>query len=677
MTDKKPSTPRVAALVGPYLSGKTTLLESILVATGAVHRKGNVRDGSTVGDNAPEARARNMSTEVNIVSTEYLGDQWTFLDCPGSVELTQDALNALMIADTAIVVTEPDPAKAVALAPILKALDANNVPHMIFVNKMDHPEASVRETLEALQAISAEPLVLREIPIRDGETITGHVDLVSERAFRWKEGKPSELIQLPEAILDREHEARAGMLESLADFDDTLLEELLEDVVPSSDEVYANLTKDLHNNLIVPVFFGSAEHDNGVTRILKALRHETPEHGTNNTIADRLGAPVSGTTAQVFKTLHVGQVGKMSIVRVLGGEITDGMTLKGERVSGIYHMSGHKHDKAAKGVPGDVVALGRMDTIKTGDLLNESGKGMAELWPEAQPPLFSIAIHALDRSDEVKLSSVLTKVTEEDTALSFNHDPDTGQLLLWGQGEIHLNIAIDRLKNRFNLSVTAERPQVPYKETIAKSTSQHARHRKQSGGHGEFGDVHIDIKPLPRGSGFDFSDTITGGSVPKQYIPAVQTGIKEYLCRGPLGFPIVDIAVTLTDGQFHAVDSSEMAFKKSAQQAMREGMPNCKPVLLEPICTVSISMPNEFTSNIQRLVSGRRGHILAFDAKPGWIGWDEVKAHIPQSEMHDMIIELRSMTQGVGTFAWAFDHLQELSGKLADDVVSRHLKAAS
>ena len=677
MTDKKPSTPRVAALVGPYLSGKTTLLESILVATGAVHRKGNVRDGSTVGDNAPEARARNMSTEMNIVSTEYLGDQWTFLDCPGSVELTQDALNALMVADTAIVVAEPEPAKAVALAPILKALDANNVPHMIFVNKMDHPEASVREMLEALQAISAEPLVLREIPIRDGETITGHVDLVSERAFRWKEGKPSELIQLPEAMLDREHEARAGMLESLADFDDTLLEELLEDVVPSSDEVYANLTKDLHNNLIVPVFFGSAEHDNGVTRILKALRHETPEHGTNNTIADRLGATVTGTTAQVFKTLHVGQVGKMSIVRVLGGEITDGMTLKDERVSGIYHMSGHKHNKAAKGVPGDVVALGRMDTIKTGDLLNESGEGASELWPAAQPPLFSIAIHALDRSDEVKLSSALTKVTEEDPALSFNHDPDTSQLLLWGQGEIHLNIAVDHLKNRFNLSVNAERPQVPYKETISKSTSQHARHRKQSGGHGEFGDVHIDIKPLPRGSGFDFSDTITGGSVPKQYIPAVQTGVKEYLNRGPLGFPIVDIAVTLTDGQFHAVDSSEMAFKKAAQQAMREGMPNCKPVLLEPICTVCISMPNEFTSNIQRLVSGRRGHILAFDAKPGWMGWDEVKAHIPQSEMHDMIIELRSMTQGIGTFAWSFDHLQELSGKLADNVVSCHVKVAS
>ena len=673
MTDKTPSTPRVAALVGPYLSGKTTLLESILMATGTAHRKGNVRDGSTVGDSAPEARSRGMSTEMNIVSAEYLGEQWTFLDCPGSVELSQEALNALMIADTAIVVAEPEPDKAVTLAPILKALDSNNVPHMIFINKMDHPEASVRKTLEALQAISSEPLVLREVPIRDGETITGHVDLVSERAFNWQEGKSSELIQLPESVIDREKEARTGMLESLADFDDALLEELLEDVVPSSDEVYSNLTKDLHENLIVPVFFGSVEHDNGVIRLLKALRHETPEHAA---VAERIGATAIGPSAQVFKTMYAGQVGKLSIVRVLSGVINDGMTLNGERVSGVYHLSGHKHDKLGGGIAGDVVALGRMDSVKTGNLLSENGKGASELWPEPQTPLFSISIHAADRADEVKLSGALNKVVEEDVALSFDHDADTGQLLLWGQGEIHLNIAVDRLKNRFNLSVVAERPQVPYKETIAKSASQHARHKKQSGGHGEFGDVHIDIKPLPRGTGFDFSDTITGGAVPKQYIPAVETGVREYLSRGPLGFTIVDVAVVLTDGQFHAVDSSEMAFKKAAQQAMREGMPNCKPVLLEPICSVSISMPSEFTSNIQRLVSGRRGQILAFDAKPGWIGWDEVQAHIPQSEMHDMIIELRSMTQGVGTFAWTFDHLQELSGKLADDVVSRRQEAA-
>ena len=223
--------------------------------------------------------------------------------------------------------------------------------------------------------------------------------------------------------------------------------------------------------------------------------------------------------------------------------------------------------------------------------------------------------------------------------------------------------------------MVSQRPQVPYKETIRGSVSQHARHKKQSGGHGEFGDVHIDIKPLPRGSGFVFTDTITGGVVPKQYIPAVEAGVREYLTRGPLGFPVVDIAVTLTDGQYHTVDSSDMAFRKAAQLGMREGMPKCQPVLLEPIFNVKIAIPSEFTSRIQRLVSGRRGQILGFEAKAGWTGWDEVSVLLPQAEMHGLIIELRSATLGVGTFEWRFDHLQELSGKLADDVVANRAAA--
>ncbi len=672
MTNKAQSGPRVAAIVGPYLSGKTTFLESILASAGAIHRKGNMRDGNTVGDSLPEARARNMSTELNVVSATYLDEQWTFLDCPGSVELAQDSLYAIMVADVAVVVAEPTPDKAIGLSPILKALEDNGVPHMIFINKMDHPDTSVRKTFEALQTVSSRPLVLREVPIRDGNNISGHVDLVSERAFRWQEGKPSELIALPDDMSTSESDARAGMLESLADFDDTLLEELLEDVVPSSDEVYANLTKDLQHDLIVPVFFGSVEHDNGVTRILKALRHETAEVDAVKHRLDVNGDPVS---AQAFKVVHAGQIGKLTLARVMAGEVKDGMSLNGERISGLYHMNGQKHDKLTKAVAGDVVALGRLENVTAGDVLNEDGGGRSALWPAPLTPLFSIALHAKDRGNDVKMSSAVNKVVEEDPALSSTHDPDTGEYLLWGQGEIHLNIALDRLKNRYGLEITAERPQVPYKETIRKPASQHARHKKQSGGHGEFGDVHLDIKPLPRGTGFDFSDSITGGVVPKQYIPAVQHGVKEYLVRGPLGFPVVDVAVSLTDGQFHAVDSSEMAFKKAAQQAMREGMPNCSPVLLEPICMVTISMPNDFTSNIQRLVSGRRGTILGFEAKAAWDGWDEVQANIPQSEMHDLIIELRSMTQGVGTFEWAFDHLQELSGRQADDAVAQRAVA--
>jgi len=413
------------------------------------------------------------------------------------------------------------------------------------------------------------------------------------------------------------------------------------------------------------VFFGSAEQDAGVTRLLKALRHEAPEV---DGVIERLGLEPAGAMAQVFKTQHLEHVGKLSYVRVLSGQIKDGMTLNDNRVSGMSKTLGQKHEKVASAVTGEVVALGRMEGILTGATLTEAGNVSTD-WPKPLSPLFALNIHAEKQGDDVKLSGALAKMVEEDPSLSYGPDADTGEFLLWGQGEMHLMIAIDKLKNRFNLGLVSTRPQVPYKETIRKPISQHARHKKQSGGHGEFGDVHLDIKPLPRGSGFQFEDTITGGVVPKQYIPAVENGVKEFMVRGPLGFPVVDVAVTLTDGQYHSVDSSDMAFKKAAQQAMREGLPNCNPVLLEPIFDVTIALPNSFTSGIQRLVSGRRGQILGFDAKDGWPGWDEVKVQLPQSEMHDLIIELRSMTLGVGTFEWAFDHLQEFSGRDADKVV--------
>jgi elongation factor G len=665
MNTKAPSGPRVAALVGPYTSGKTSLLESILNLSDTILRKGTVKESNMVGDASLEAKARQMSTELNVASCQYLDETWTFLDCPGSVELGQDRLNAAMVADITIVVCEADPDKAVTVAPILKQLESENIPHMLFINKMDVSAGSVRSMLEALQEISERPLVLREIPIRDDNAISGHVDLVSERAFEWQSEAGSKLMELPDAVKDDEELARTELLESLADFDDDLLENLLEDVIPTTDEIYANLTKDLREDLIVPVFFGSAEQDSGITRLMKALRHEAPEV---ETVAERLGIEASGTIAQVFKTVHMEHVGKLSYARVLSGEVKDGMTLNGNRVSGLNQALGQKFNKVSTAKAGEIATLGRMEDVITGATLTEGGAVTVD-WPAPLTPLFALSIHAEKQGDDVKLSGALSKLAEEDPSLTYGPDPDTGEFLMWGQGEMHLHIAVDKMQNRFNLALLSERPQVPYKETIRKSVSQHARHKKQSGGHGEFGDVHLDIKPLPRGSGFHFEDTITGGVVPKQYIPAVEHGVKEFMDSGPLGFPVVDVAVTLTDGQHHNVDSSEMAFKKAAQQAMRVGLPNCNPVLLEPMFEVSITLPNSFTSGIQRLVSGRRGQILGFGAKDGWLNWDEVKVQLPQSEMHDLIIELRSMTQGVGTFAWSFDHLQEFSGRDADKVI--------
>ena len=279
---------------------------------------------------------------------------------------------------------------------------------------------------------------------------------------------------------------------------------------------------------------------------------------------------------------------------------------------------------------------------------------------------------AADRNDEVKVSGAVTKLMDEDPSLRFEHEDDTNQWLLWGQGEMHLRVAADRLKNRSGLSINVERPKVPYKEAIRKGVSQHSRYKKQTGGHGQFGDVHIDIKPLPRGSGFQFDEKVVGGAVPRQFIPAVEAGVMDFLSKGPLGFPVVDVSVTLTDGQHHAVDSSELAFKTAGRMAMSEGLPKCNPVLLEPILHVDISVPSELTARVNSVVSSRRGQILGFDTRPGWQGWDILSAQLPQSEMHDLIIEIRSLTSGVGTFTWKFDHLQELQGRLADEVVEAY-----
>ena len=667
--------PRCVALVGPYLSGKTTLLESLLFVTGAIHRKGTVKDGTTVGDASAEARERQMSVEISAASTEYLDDPWTFLDCPGSIEFSQEMRNALMAVDAAVVVCEPALDKALTLAPVLHFLDAHEIPHILFINKMDAANARVADILAAFQDVSLRPLVLRQVPIRNGDHITGYVDLVSERAYTYKPDHASEVGPIPDSVQERENEARTRMLESLADYDDTLLEKLLEDQIPPKEEIYKNLTRTFTRDKIVPVFLGAADKDHGVRRLLKTLRHEVP--GPAETVK-RLGLPKGdGTLISVFKTYHVPHMGKLSLGRVWRGEVTDGMTFDGERVSGLYRMMGQTTAKIPKAGAGDVVGLGRMEQVKTGDILAGESRDSSlasKLIPKLEP-VYCGAIAVENRSEEVKLSGALAKLIEEDPSLSVEQNAATHEYLLWGQGEMHLRIAIERLRNKYHLSAGIQRPHVPYQESIRKPVSQHGRYKRQTGGHGQFGDVHLDIKPLPRGSGFNFGDSIVGGAVPKQFIPAVETGVKDYLKRGPLGFPVVDISVTLTDGQYHSVDSSEAAFKQAARIAMTEGMGKCDPVLLEPILLVTIQIPSEFTPKAQRLISGRRGQILGFGPIEGWKNWDEVSAYMPQAEIHDLIIELRSLTLGVGTYTWKFDHLQELSGRLADQVVSERAES--
>jgi elongation factor G len=616
-----------------------------------------------------------MSVEPSVATTQFMGESWTFIDCPGSIEFAHEAYTALMAVDAAVVVCEPVTERALMLAPLFKFLDDHQIPHLVFVNKIDQATSRVREVLAALQAVSARPLVLRQVPIRENDRIAGYVDLVSERAYHYKPGHASDLIPMPKDVAEREKEARQSLLEALADFDDKLLEQLVEDTTPPKEEIYAHIARNIGRDRIVPVLIGSADRDHGVRRLLKALRHEVPEAAAT---MDRLGiAPDGEPLAQVFKTQYAAHSGKLSYVRVWRGPIADGATLSdgttSARLAGIGRPLGANTSKLAKAESGEVVSMGRLEGIPTGATISPSGTHPQELsqWPAAPTPCFALAITAEKRADEVKLSGALQRLIEEDGSLSIEHNADTNEHVLWGQGEIHLAVALERLRTQYHLIVSAKPPQVPYKETIKRGIQQHARHKRQSGGHGQFADVKVEIRPLRRGQGFTFEDKIVGGAIPRNFIPAVEDGVRDYLHRGPLGFPVVDVHVTLYDGQYHDVDSSDMAFKTAGALAMREAMPKCDPVLLEPVCKVSIAVPNEFTSKVQRLISSRRGQILGYDARANWEGWDEVSAFLPQSEMHDLIVELRSATMGVGTFEWTFDHLAELTGKLAERITVR------
>ncbi|MDP1833202.1 MAG: elongation factor G [Geothrix sp.] len=669
MSGNSQSTPRVAAIVGPYLSGKTSLMESLLFVAGALPRKGSVKEGNTVGDASLEAKARQMSVEASLAACTYQNEAWTLIDCPGSVEFSQESAHILMAADIAVVVCDPDPGRALMVAPTLKFLDDHKVPHVVFINKMEAPGSAgkLKDVLNALQLVSERPLVLLEIPIREGDQITGYVDLISEHAYKYEADKDADLMQLPESVLPEEQEARQLLLEKLADFDDHLMEELLSDMAPSLEEVTEDMAKDVRDDLLVPVFFGSADKDSGVRRLFQALCEEAPRVEAT---AARLGIPEGkDTLVQVFKTVYAQHVGKLSISRVWRGEVADGTSLAGHRVSGINKLFGAQQIKQQKATAGEVVALGRMDEVHTGAGLTPGVK--VELaWPEPLQPMLALSLHTIKTADDVKLSLALQKLCEEDASLKVEQNAETQERILWGQGEVHLKCALDRLRSRFGLDVQHHPPMVPYRETFTKAAKVHGRHKHQTGGHGQFGDVWLEIKPLARGAGFEFEEKIVGGVVPRNFFGAVEHGVVDWMKRGPLGFPVVDIHVALVDGSYHTVDSSDMAFKTAARVGMNEAAPVCHPVLLEPISEVHISVPSEFTPKAQRLVTGRRGgQVLGFDAKPGWNGWDIVSAYIPQAEMSDVVIELRSLTMGVGSFTWAFHHLQELVGRDADKVV--------
>jgi elongation factor G len=655
-------------LVGPTGVGKTSLMEALLTASGA--KAARTGGGPSVGDSSPEARARGHSVELNFASFEFLGDSYALIDCPGAADVAAEADYALPAADLAVVVAAPDAAKAILLQPTLKALEDLGVPHLIFVNRVDQSHQQWTDLIAALTQVSERPVVARQMPTLQGEQVTGYVDLALERAFEYHEGAPSTQLPSLGAAEAEEKDARFHMLEQLADFDDTLLEQLLSDETPEQALIFADLVRELNEGLITPVFFGDSVKGYGVRRLLKALRHDA---AAPSSCAERLG--VDGPGAYVIKTSYAGQAGKLAYARVFGGALNDGAELVGPdgergRAGGLFSVQGGATKKIAQARDGDVVAIAKLEHAHAGQFLSLRGEPRqvsAQIPPRA--PVYGLAIAAKARNDDVRLSTALAKLTEEDPALSVAQDPATHEMVLGGQSEAHLRLALERMKRRFQVEVAAEEPATPYQETITAPVIQHARHKKQTGGHGQFGDVTVEIRPLARGQGFQFSQKITGGVVPKQWIPAVEQGVRDALAKGPLGFPVTDLTVTLVDGGFHAVDSSEMAFRQAGRLAMHEGLARCAPTLLEPIERLSIHVPSGCTSGVTSMLAAKRGQVLGFGPREGWRGWDTIEAYLPRAERGALIGELRSLSQGLGAFEFDHDHMTEVTGRLADDIV--------
>lgn len=664
---------RAIALVGPAGAGKTSLAEAMLFVAHAIPRQGSVQAANSVGDASPEARERGSSTELNLMHFDWMGDHFSVIDVPGSPGFSADAAIALSIVDLAIVVIDPDPARAPLVEPTLRKLEAAGIPHALFVNKIDQARGSIEDLLTALAPVSAAALVARQIPIRAGERVAGFVDLALERAYHYEAGQRSQRVTLAAHLKDDKSAARFHMLEQLADHDDVLLEQLLSDEQPSLDTIFADLARETATGLIVPVLFGSASNGFGIRRLLKMVRHDTPGAAQ---AAARLG--ISGGAVQLFKISHAATVGRLALARLFGCPLADGAELVGgtgqsARAGGLFALQGATTTKIASAEPGAVVGIAKVEGVQAGEVMGIAGKatavGSAIPHPVAN---CALAIAAKDHKDEVRLSAALNRLAEEDAGLHWGQDEASRETLLHGMSDEHLAVAINRLKRRYGVAVSIRPPAIAYKETIRKPMTQRGRHKKQSGGHGQFADVVLEIRPLERGEGVLFEERITGGAVPKQWIPAVEKGVVDALAKGPLGFPVVDVAAALVDGSFHSVDSSELAFRTAARVAMSDALGAASPYLLEPVAHVTIMAPGNAASRITSAVASRRGQMLRMTPLEGWSNWDVIEVLLPEAGLLGLEAEIRSMSQGMAHYEARFDHLAEVAAKLAGAITQGH-----
>jgi elongation factor G len=658
---------RNVAFVGPHHAGKTTLIEALLLQCGAIPRRGSVADGTTTTDHEPESIDRGQSTCVSFAHATTSAIDLTIVDCPGFVEFVEEAKLALLAADAAVIVIDADPGRVRQTRALVEFLEARKMPHCFFINKLDKPGSDFRATLAELNTMFGNRIVAEHLPIGEGENFRGYIDLAERHAYVLENGAARE-IPIEAELAGPVQAARTQLLEALGDFDDHLLEELLEGIEPPLDEVRKDLRDETSRDLLVPVLVGAGLTDIGISAsaLLEVIERQFPAPE---------GDPAAPLVAQVCKTIVHAQSGKLSVVRVFAGTLNADAALVDTtreglkvRAAGLYRLQGKKQEPATSAGPGEIVAIARLEGVQTGDTLVTNGSATVLPVPEVAEPLYAVAIRPKEKLDEAKLSQMLARIIEEDPLLRLERAQFTSELQLLGLGEVHVATAMQRLARKYHLALEMHAPSVAYRETIGQAFDSHARYKHQTGGHGQFADVTLRIEPRPRGAGFSFATAIVGGVVPKQFFPAVEKGVREALNKGPIaGYPVVDLQVTLIDGTFHAVDSSEQSFKTASALAMREGLPRCAPILLEPVVHLEAIVPDESASAILSGITAKRGQVLSFEPS-GRRGFQRVVACAPQAEVGNYITELRTATQGLGTYSWHHERFDPAPPKISQQL---------
>ena len=626
---------RVFCVLGPSHAGKSTLVKAL----------GGLED---------HTRQFDVSSVVSVHSFDYMDEPWAAIDVDGGGDALAYVGPALAASDAAVLCVPPDPDAAVLAAPYLRLIEEAGIPCLVFINRMDQPGARVREIIAALQPYCRHGIILRQVPIRDGAEVVGAVDLISERAWKYREGEASALIELPAATADREHEARAELLESLADYDDALLEQLIEDKQPANDEVFELAAHVLQSHALIPAFLGAASHGNGLRRLMKALRHEVPEIEVDK---QRLGAGDDALALAVFADVKK-HIGKLVVLRAMGAGLKAGDKLGGVALGNLTEID--TKTPIATLEPGQIVLAVKSEHIEPGRILTADGQSALPEWASSRPASNRQLVSPRHERDDVRLSTALARLADIDPGVSLEQDTLTGQAVVGTQGPLHLRRITEKLASDFGREVECAPVNADYRETITKPVEQRTRHRKQSGGAGQFADVVIDLAPLERGAGFEFEDVVKGGAVPRNFIASVAHGAEEALFDGPLGHPVVDVKVTLKDGKHHSVDSSDFAFRMAGKTAVREALKEAGPVALQPIMRVEMHLPSVFVGDIVPTISTLHGQVLGFETNPKVAGWDIFNALLPVAERDGLHHALASATRGTGWAEIGFDHYQEV-----------------